>query len=383
MRPLHAIFALLCVFAVLFTSQSANAQPDEEQADEPLRLAIAGLVHGHVEGALWHAMHRDDIQLVAVYDPDDSLYDKHKHKYGLVDARVRWFGDLEQMLERAKPEAVCVMTSTKDHARVVEHCAERGIHVMLEKPLATTVEDAEKIAGYAREHDIHVVTNYETSWYASVHVAMDMVEGRAMWPLRRADFRHGHKGPVEIGCSPEFLGWLTDPVENGAGALFDFGCYGVNISTHLAGGELPTSVTCVTQQRKPDLYPNVDDDATIVLTYDGPRGGWTSVVQASWAWTHDNKEMDLHTERGSLHAGKWAQLLQRAPDAEDRKVEIPDRRPPPYDNQWSYLRALVRGECEVDPLSSIDNNVKVVRILEAARRSAKTGQTITLQPDRP
>ena len=49
----------------------------------------------------------------------------------------------------------------------------------------------------------------------------------------------GHQGPKEIGVPPEFLNWLTDPAQNGAGALYDFGCYGVDLMTWLMHGETP------------------------------------------------------------------------------------------------------------------------------------------------
>ena len=78
-------------------------------------------------------------------------------------------------------------------------------------------------------------------------------------------FHHGHRGPQEIGCSQEFLSWLTDPVLNGGGALNDFGCYGADLATWFMDGQAPQSVFAITQQIKPDVYPKVEDDATIVV----------------------------------------------------------------------------------------------------------------------
>ena len=336
-------------------------------AAQPLRIGVVGLVHGHVEGLLWNAREREDLEIVGVYETDTALFDRMAEKYGL-DPSLR-YDNLDRMLDATKPEAVSVMTSTKGHLRAIEACAPRGIPALVEKPLATTTEDAERIAALSRGHGVLVLTNYETSWYASVHESYRLTrEGERYAPIRRAVFRHGHKGPVEIGCSAEFLAWLTDPKENGGGALFDFGCYGVNIMTWLMGGEVPQAVTASVSTLKPERYPRVDDDATIVLSYPSA----TAVVQASWAWTHDNKEMDLHTEGGSIHAGKWDELRFRLPDGPFATGAPPARRHP-YGNEWSYLKAVVRGECEVDPLSSLENNVIVVRVLDAARRSAAVG----------
>ncbi len=195
------------------------------------------------------------------------------------------FDDLRGMLGATKPEAASVMTSTFDHLMAVEACAPLGVHVMVEKPLAVSGEHARAMGGLAREHGIHLLTNYETSWYASVREAHRLTrEGAWATPVRRAVFRHGHPGPVEIGCSEAFLDWLCDPEANGGGAIMDFGCYGANIMTWLMDGSRPESVMATTRSLKPETYPSVDDDATIVLTYPGAVG----VVQASWAWTHDN-----------------------------------------------------------------------------------------------
>lgn len=357
------------------------ADRDGAHRDEaPLRIAVIGLVHGHVEGVLWAARDRDDIEIVGVYDPDPSLFEKFRAKYGL--ATDLYFDDLGAMLDVTKPEAASVMTSTAGHLGAVEACAPRGVHMLVEKPLAFDNDEAGRMAALAREHGVHLLTNYETSWYASVRTAARLAKETG--PINRAVFRHGHKGPVEIGCAPEFLAWLTDPVQNGGGAITDFGCYGANIMTWLMDNRLPDAVLATTNTLKPDLYTIVDDDATIVLTYEPVREpglpafpGATAVIQASWAWTHDNKDADLHTPGGSYHAQKWDTLHARLPDQQALMVEVDDR-PAPMTNEWSYLRAVIRGECEVDPLSSLENNLIVVRILDAARESARTSRAVRL-----
>lgn len=326
----------------------------------PLRIAIVGMVHGHVEGLLWNSKNRDDIELVGVYEPNRALFDRLAAKYNLDPSL--YHASLTEMLDATKPEAVSVMSSIADHLEAVEACGARGIHLLLEKPLAFSRADAERMAAVSREHGVLVLTNFETSWYASVREARRRVESGEMAPIRRMEFRHGHKGPREIGCSEEFLEWLTDPEENGGGAIVDFGCYGAVLATWLMDGQRPTSVVAAASTLKPDVYPNVDDDATIVLTY--PTA--TAVIGASWAWTHDNKEMDLYTERGSLHAAKWDDLWIRAENGA-RVQTRPAPKPADLDNEWTYLRRVVRGECEVDPLSSLEYNVIVAEILDEAR----------------
>tara|TARA_R110002096_G_scaffold173781_2_gene348003 strand:+ start:162460 stop:163545 length:1086 start_codon:yes stop_codon:yes gene_type:complete len=336
---------------------------------EPLRIAVIGLVHGHVEGVLWQAKDREELEIVGIYDPDPALFTKYKDKFQLDDAW--YFDDLDEMLDQTKPEAASVMTSVKDHIDAVRACATRGIHTLIEKPLAINAVDAMEMRTLGVKHDVLILTNFETSWYGSVRTAASLAKDSG--GVTRAVFRHGHKGPKEIGCSDEFLEWLTDPEENGGGAIIDFGCYGANLMTWIMDNQIPQSVTAITRQLKPEVYPNVDDDATIVLGYKDAVG----VIQASWAWTHDNKDMDIYTPGASYHASKWDKLMKRKPDQALEAVFMHDR-PEELRNEWTYFRKVIRGECEVDPLSSIENNLIVCLILDAARESAKTGEAVQL-----
>jgi predicted dehydrogenase len=314
-----------------------------------------------VEGLLWQATRRKDLQIVGVSERNCEVFERLASKYGL-DPAVR-HASLAAMLDSAKPEAVSVMGPIQDHLAAVEACAPRGIHVLVEKPLTFSASDAARMETLSRLHRVLVITNFETSWYASVREAGRLAMSGERAPIRRMVFRHGHKGPREIGCSPEFVGWLTDPEANGGGAVVDFGCYGAVLATWLMEGRHPTSVVASRSTLKPDRYPDVDDDSTIVLTYPGA----TAVIQASWAWTHDTKEMDLHTERGSIHAGKWNELTVREENRGPQAIR-PPALPASLKDEWTYLRHVVRGECEIEPLSSLEYNVVVAEILEAARR---------------
>lgn len=363
--------AVALIFGVLASFGFAAQPPASEPAAAPvklstqtgsLRIGIVGLVHGHVEGLLWQGTNRPDIKIVGIAEPDRAIFDKYAAKYKLDPSL--YHASLTEMLDTAKPEAVSVMTSIKDHLPTVQACAPRGIHLLLEKPLAFSNDDARAMEKLARAHGTLVLTNFETSWYASLREAKRLVESGEMAPIRKMVFRHGHKGPREIGCSPEFLNWLTDPELNGGGALVDFGCYGAVLSTWLMNGERPVSVTASVATLKPQVYPRVDDDATIIVTYRNA----TAILEASWCWTHDNKEADIFTERGSIHTAKWDDLSLRAENAPAKTVK-PPAKPADLENEWTYLRKVIRGECAVDPLSSLELNSIAVDILDRARKA--------------
>lgn len=366
------------LLALLLPACASSPQTDQPLRHStrtgPLRIAAAGMVHGHVEGLLWAARERRDIELVGIYEPDRAVFDRLAAKYNLDPSL--WYPELVAMLDATHPEAVSVMTSIADHRAVADACAPRGVHMLVEKPLAFTADDAHHMAKLARTHGVHILTNYETSWYASIREIHARTHTPGGPEVRKLIFRHGHKGPAEIGCAPEFLAWLTDPAQNGGGALIDFGCYGAVLSTWFMDGQRPLSITASAASLKPPaahggLYRRVDDDATIVLTY--PHT--TAVIQASWNWTHDAKEMDLYAPGLSFHAGKWDALSIRDADQPPRPL-TPTPKPPHMENEWTYLTHVIRGQCPVDPLSSLEYNVIVSEILDEARRQ------VTLTPER-
>jgi predicted dehydrogenase len=363
---------------VLLGALSLAAAPFAQtpQSHPPLRVAIVGLVHGHVHGFLNQYRRRPEIEIVAVVEPDAKLRSAAAGRYSFDASQM--FADLDDMIAKVHPQAVLVYSNTYDHRRVVEICARHGVHVMMEKPLAVSLEDALAIQKAAQAAKIHVLVNYETSWYPSNHAAYDLVHDRSLGEIRKVVVHDGHKGPKEIGVEPEFLSWLTDPRLNGGGALFDFGCYGADLMTWLMDGQRPETVTAVTQQIKPEIYSRVDDEATIVLTY--PKA--QAIIQASWNWPIDRKDMEVYGQTGQAITVKRDNLrVQRA--GEDQEQQLAAKPiPAPYDDELSYLRAVIVEGAKEDALSSLDTNVTVTEILDAARRSAEEGKTVRLSRNR-
>jgi len=341
----------------------------------PLRLAVAGLVHGHVQGFLNKLAARKDIVLVGIAEPDALLAEKYSGLTGIGPARV--FKNLGELLDSSRPQAVAAFTSTLGHLEVVRACAARGIPVMMEKPLAVSLEQGREMARLVNAAGIPLVVNYETTWYPSNQLAYSTaVVNKGLGEIRKIVVHDGHSGPKEIGCPEEFLRWLTDPVENGAGALFDFGCYGANLATWLMGNRRPLTVTAITQQIKPTLYPKVDDEATLILTYEKAQ----VIIQASWNWPYDRKDMEIYGTSGYLLAIDRQQVRLRV-GKQTEKVLKAEPLSPPMDEALNYLAAVARGRIRSSSLSSLENNLMVTEILDAARRSAQGGTTVQL-PDR-
>jgi predicted dehydrogenase len=368
MKHLFRSCAFFLVFLLFAAPLLSAAEP------EPLRVAIAGLVHGHAGGFFTNFLHRPDMRIVGINDPDRSLFDRYAKQFSIGSSL--YHADLEEMLTATKPQAVLIYSSTFDHRKIVEICAKHHISVMMEKPMATTVDDARAIERAAHDGNIQVLVNYETSWYRSNHAASELVHSGALGDIRKVVVHDGHSGPKEIGVSSEFLDWLTDPKLNGAGVLFDFGCYGADLMTWLMDGQKPLTVTAVTQQIKPDVYPKVEDEATVILTY--PKA--VAILQASWNWPFDRKDMEVYGRTGYVITVGHDDLKIRRPGEKQDQLVAAGKVPHPYEDSLTYLRAVLLEGIKPEGLGELSTNVTVVEILAAARESAATGKTIKLKP---
>jgi predicted dehydrogenase len=343
---------------------------------KPLRVGIAGLTHSHVQGILGRE-NRGDIQIVGIVEPNRELALRYSKEHGFPMNLV--FNTLEEMINATHPEAVTAFGSIYEHLGVVEACAPKGIHVMVEKPLAVNMEHARKMEALAKRYHIHLITNYETTWYPSNHKAFDLLKKDTVGSLRKVVIHDGHKGPKKIGVNSEFLDWLTDPVKNGGGAIVDFGCYGVNLMTWLMDGKRPTTVTAITQQMQPYNNPKVDDESTIILTYDSVN----ATIQGSWNWPIGRKDMEIYGLKGVIYADNKYDLRVRMAKGYDgyseESYKLKDRENP-LNDPFAFFAAVVRNEIILKPndLSSLENNMVVVEILDAARQSAETGRTVKM-----
>jgi glucose-fructose oxidoreductase len=365
-----ARWLLLLLLAAPFSSAFAQNSSGSAQ---PVRVAIVGLAHDHVIGFLQQLPQHHEVELVGIAEANATLVQKYKEKFQLADSL--FFKSEANMIEVRHPQAVLVYTSIAEHRNAIGVAAQYGVSSMVEKPLTISFDDALAIRTIAREHKVHVLVNYETTWYTSNRAAYGAQREGKIGPIRRVVVHDGHEGPKEIGVSPEFLSWLTDPVQNGAGALYDFGCYGVDLMTWLMHGETPLSVTAVVNHDKPEIYPKVDDDSTIVLQY--PKA--QAVIQGSWNWPFSRKDMEVYGATGYVITVANEGLRTRFAHESSERTSTAPALPENERSSLAYLVAVLNGKItDKGDLSALDTNVTAMQILDAARESARTGKSVRL-----
>ncbi|HYG38220.1 MAG TPA: Gfo/Idh/MocA family oxidoreductase [Cytophagales bacterium] len=368
----HKIIGSLISFLFLIVMFKINAQ---SKTDSPLRVVVIGISHGHAPW-IFERKDKEDVVISGVYEPNIELVNQYAKRYNLN--KNLFYTDLNQMLNNVKPEAAVAFGSIYEHMKAVEACAPRGIHVMVEKPLAVNMAHAKEMEQLAQKNNILLLTNYETSWYPSTMKTFHLVnDSNYVGKIRKVVIHDGHQGPKEIGVGKEFLDWLTDPVQNGGGALVDFGCYGANLMTYLMKGQQPISVTAVTRQFKPETYPKVEDEATIIVTYPTAQ----CIIQASWNWPFNRKDMEVYGETGYIIAENNKDMrLRNLKSGEEMEIQATADETGVYEDPFSYFSDAIRGKIKIpeNGVYSLENNLMVVKILEAAKESAKTGKTVRL-----
>ncbi|MBI1895329.1 MAG: Gfo/Idh/MocA family oxidoreductase [Acidobacteria bacterium] len=332
------------------------------------RIAVVGLVHSHVWGHLGKMIKGEPAKLVGVAETIPELVAEAKKRGVYTNL---FYSDYMQMLDKTKPDIVWAFVENNRHLEIARACAARKIHVVFEKPLASTYRDAAAIRDLARKSGIQVMTNYQMAWWPSNYAAKAQVDAGALGKVWRLRGVVGHGGPGgPTGLNKYFFAWLTDPVKNGAGALVDFGCYNALWSLWYLGK--PESVYAQVLHLRPETFPKVEDSSTLLLKYNNAVG----LFEGSWDLPRSFQDLEVFGLAGSVYVTRdRVELRQRRQSAD---VPLPQLAPERSEPIAFLINALETGK-PVQGLTALDLNVDVVEILDAARESIRTSVPVKLK----
>jgi predicted dehydrogenase len=356
------------LFAALICLPLAAQQPAN------YKIAVVGLVHSHVWGHLKTIMDGKTAQLVGVAEPNPELIAEAKTA-GVADNLV--FSDYTKMLNETKPDIVWAFVENNRHLEIAKACAQRHINLIFEKPVASNYEEAKQIRALAAKYNIRVMTNYQMAWWPANYVAKAAVDHGDVGTIYRLHGVVGHGGPSSKGVRNKyFFEWLTDPVKNGAGALMDFGCYNALWSIWYLG--MPQSVFATVQHLRPDVFPKVEDNATLVLNYPNAVG----IFEGSWNLPRSFQDLevfgrpDTGKKPGSVYmAHNGVELSQ----GREKKQLALDPLPPDESEPVAYMVSRMRSNKPIEGMTAMDINVEVIHIIDLAKESVKTGRAVSVK----
>ena len=336
---------------------------------EKLRIAVLGMAHDHLWTNLKQLTDVGQAELVAGADPNDSLLAQFRERTGCRTV----YASYEALLEKEEPDAVFGFTPTAHHADVVELCAPRGIHVMVEKPMAATLAQADRMLVATRKAGTRLMVNWPTAWGAGLRTAHRLVEEGRLGQVWQITWRGGHCGPDEIGCSDAFCGFLFDKDLNGAGAFNDYGGYGSVVCMAFLG--LPMTVVGMAGRLVKTHLP-VDDNGAMLLRY--PH----ALCRMEMTWTEavahkPPHDFVIYGTEGTLIVGGGAPVLFTRADREGSGV-TPDELPEGQSNgPEHFVECILEGK-EPQWLTNPDLSRGAQEIMEAGLLSATTGMAVSL-----
>jgi predicted dehydrogenase len=345
-------------------------------AAQEYKIAVASMLHAHVWLHLGTMLKGDKVKLVGVSETLPDLIGRATRedvipqtqgvtRPGVPPSLI--FADWKKMIEETKPDIVWAFTPTNRHVEVVRYCAPKGIHVIVEKPLAATFDEALEIRALARRHNILVMTNYGSTWQPLQYAVKQALDSGAIGPVWRLHAVQGHGGPGDPKKS-SFAAWLADPVQNGGGALMNFGCYLALWSLGLKG--MPESVYATAQHLKPEMFPNVEDNAVMTLNYkDG-----VAILEASWDLPPAPRTgSEIYGLAGSI-VGNTIRKSRTGSGDPLPLTPLPLERAEPI----AYMVSRIRDRQPLDGPSDLDLNVNVQEVLEGAKMSIRSGRAVSL-----
>lgn len=328
------------------------------------RIGVVGLVHDHVWDVVPGFLNDERAELVAVADANPPLLGQAQEKWHVQ----RVFGSWREMLDKTPLEAVIVYGENSLAVEVVEAAAAKGVHVMVEKPMAATLEQADRMLIAAKKAGITLMVNWPTAWNPNFATALDMAATGEIGEVFKVRYRAAHEGPQEYGCTPYFCEWLFDKQRNGGGALMDYCCYGAAYAAFLLGR--PNVATAIAGRMARD-YITVEDNAVILAKYD--RG--LAICEASWTTYGFGYELMINGSKGTVRSDGRSVQIARSSDENPQGVEArplaEDRR-----NAAAHFLSCVAKKCEPEGLCNPMVSRNAQEILEAGVLAAETGTTI-------
>ncbi len=334
---------------------------------DKLRIGILGLSHDHIWEHVRELAESDQGALVAAADPHPSCAPKIA-SYGCEQL----YEDAHQLLDSVKLDAVYIYGDNRGGAELAVEAARRGLHVMIEKPLASTFAGAARARGAAHAAGVHLMVNGPIAWWPNLQHAFALVAEGRIGEVFQVNYRSAHAGPRELGCSPFFSEWLYDPQRNGAGALMDYCCYGAALTCALLG--LPARVTAVSGRiGKPDLP--AEDNAVLIMQH--ARAISTST--ASWTQIGDMTSYVpmIYGSAGTLVVQSDGLWLANHEHKDGVLIDVPPPSPEQHDATAFFLDHI-RSGAPISGLCSADVGLMAQEVLEAGIISAAEGQTVSL-----
>jgi glucose-fructose oxidoreductase len=358
------------------------------KAEGSWRIAVIGFSHMHAGDQIREALEHPGAELVGLWDERRSQVEVVATDFGLDHRLI--FDDLEELLERGRPDIAVICSTTAEHVDLVRQIAPHGVHLMLEKPFATSLEAADAMIKEARAAGVALTVNWPLAWYPSHRTARRLISEGAIGAVTEVHYYDGNRGPLHHAHDKVALEGTDDSAAksttwwysraSGGGSLLDYLGYGATLATWFRDGELPRSVQAAAHV-PPGL--EVDEQSVVIARYDGGL----SVLQTRWGTFSDPWVIQPYPRCGFVIVGTAGTILSEdyAPQVQlQTKAEPMPKAVPVYDvphaesGGLAFLIDRLQTGAAIDGPSSCELSRKGQQIVDAAVLSVSSGESVTV-----
>ena len=349
------------------------------------RVGVIGFAHMHINSTLDHFDDLPNVEWVACADTEPftpSLSEEPGTRKANLQRALevtgipRQYDDYRKMLEEEEFDIVIFCPENARHAEVAEAIAESGAHMVTEKPMASNLKEALRMARAAKRADVELMVNWPTTWYPHVRKAYELIERGEIGELWEVKWRNiASLGPLEHGqdvSDKEKAAEWWHKADQGGGALLDYCSYGACLSRWFLGE--PAQAAQGMMANLDSHYGDADDNAVITVRFPSAlailEGTWTTVNTGvpngpifygseGTAVINGGSRLEVYKERHS-----------EEPSAVFEDLSLPEGR---EDLASEFIHHLETGH-PLHPTLDLRINLDAMAILDAGKRSAASGK---------
>jgi predicted dehydrogenase len=327
-----------------------------------VRYAVVGLGHISQTEILPAFANTENSELAALVTGDPGKSATLSERYGVP---AYGYADFERGLEEARVDAVFIALPNSQHREYTERASRAGVHVLCEKPMATTEEDCQAMIAACERADVSLMTAYRLH-FTDAHVcAIELARSGALGELRYFNSLFAMQVKDDN---------IRVQQEAGGGPLYDIGIYCINAARYLFQDE-PYEVYGVTASGEDDRFTEVEEMATVTLRFPGSR-------LATFTCSFGSANMDqldlvgsecaLHIEPAYGYAGALKWRLKRGDKVEERTFPAGDQ----FAGEIIYFSNCIRHHDKPEP-SGVEG-LADVRIINSVYESVRLGRPIAV-----
>lgn len=259
---------------------------------QPWRLAIIGFDHMHAGDFIRCVIAHPRAEIVGLWDSDPERLAGVAADFGL-DPELQ-YADVDDLLTTAVPEIAVICSTTREHTHWVEYLAARGVNLIVEKPFATSLAEADRMIAAAENAGVMLAVNWPLAWYPPHRTTQRLIAEGLVGSVTEIHYYDGNRGPLKHLHDKIAVDGTQDrramreswwyQEDKGGGSLLDYLGYGATLSTWFRSGELPTLITAATHVVPGD---EVDEQSVVIASYQNGL----STLQTRWGtftdpWTN-------------------------------------------------------------------------------------------------